>query len=147
MVDFQNIKQVCTLFSKLNAKSVAEQSGQDLPKSLDTEINQIAGKEKIIEEISKKRGILGVHGPTRSGLPDTDGKWIEFVALTQTFNIDALELKNVINEISRSFKISMVTSDTIKVSRSYSNESHNFTLLLPIILSPQKCFMLWIYHQ
>jgi len=124
MGTYENVKQVCDLISRLNSPSFfAEWLKEEMTGSIDDDVNPLTGKENEINEILKKSGTFGVQGPTKSGSYDKEGKWVEFIALTQTFNKDAPELKNFLNEMSKSFIIEKKKDGSLNVIDSSDKKS------------------------
>lgn len=140
MSTFQNIKLVCTVISKLNAQDLAKQRGWDFPDNSDVEIYPIISKKKELEEMLKNRGFLGAHGSTRSGAPDQDGNWIEFIALTQVINKKAPEFRNILNEISRTFKIETMDQKNISVVEVYDKKSSDLIKTVNYFISSEHTY-------
>ncbi len=140
MSTFQNIKLICTMISKLKAQELTEQLGWDFPDISDAETNLVISKTKEIEEILKNRGLGGVHGPVRSGSQDQDGNWIEFIALTQTVNKEAPKLRDILNEISRTFKIEKVDKEKISVIGVYDEKSPDLIKTAEYFIGPEHIY-------
>ncbi len=143
MESFENIKKVCVLLSKQNATAFfAEQLGEEYSGGVETEIDPIMKKENEINDILKKRNLFGVQGPATSGMRDKEGKWMKLVALTQTFNKDAPELKNFLNKVSKSFKIETKSDGKFDVIDSCDEKSPDLIDIANYIVSSDDTYAL-----
>jgi hypothetical protein len=140
MSTFQDIKLVCSMFSNLNAHEVAKHLGLKFPDSFETETKSIINKITELEEILKNRGFEGVSGTTRSGAQDKEGNWIEFVALTQDISKKAPVFRDVLNEISRTFKIEMTDKQNIEVIGAYDEKSPDFIKVTSYFVSSEYTY-------
>jgi hypothetical protein len=143
MSSYQNIKRFCTIIAKYYAPDFfAGQMSRETTGRPASETNPFIEKEKEINEMLHKRELFGVQGSSQGGTVDKKGKWVEFLALVQTFNRDAPELKKILNKACGSFYITKEADENYSVTASGNGKPADLINIANYFITSEETYAL-----
>jgi hypothetical protein len=139
MTAFENIKTLCSLMSKGKATEYKKMAGLG-QNDIDPEISSILSRQEELTRVLEKRGVGGSHGPVTSGYQDENGNWLNFVALVQLFYVDAPRLKEILNEISRTFRVDVMEGQKVTVTGGYDEQAPDLLMAAHYFIGAEELY-------